>query len=459
MRKPRLLIVDDNLDLVDAERAALEHEGFDTAGASSGEQARSLLEQQFFDLLLLDEQMDGISGTKLLAESRQRYPGIGAIFITGFGDFECAVRALRAGAFDVLRKPVGRQALVAAVRSALEKSQLAREHRYWTHSASTAPVFDEIVGESAGLRAVLETIRKVAPTAAQVLLLGESGVGKDLVARAIHRAGPRSEKPFLVLNSAGIPSELVESTLFGHARGAFTGAVSRSVGHFEAAHTGTLFLDEIGDMTLAAQARLLRVLDTGTVTRVGETAEIPVDVRVIAATNRDLKRRVAENAFREDLYYRISGMPITIPPLRDRKQDIPALATHFLTRQARKLGKPILRITPEALARLIDYHWPGNVRQLKSMIDQAAILTSSDAITPDLLPDLVTAPAPVPAASSEPMSDLAYTEAKLRFEKAYFAGLLEKTKGNKSLAAQMAGMERSAFYDHLKKIDPSTRYD
>ncbi|MGA2269626.1 MAG: sigma-54 dependent transcriptional regulator [Bryobacteraceae bacterium] len=449
MRKIRLLVVDDDPDAVEIEREILEDQGYQVAMATSGERARELLEEQFFDLLLLDERMAGIAGTELLAESRRRYPGIGAIFITGYGDLRCAVRALRAGALDLLQKPVDRTTLLAAVRRALDESQVVREGRYYRHEAQTQASFSEVIGSSKALQDTLQMVKLVTATDAVVLLLGESGTGKDLVARAIHGQGPRKHRPFIAVNASAVSPSLIESTLFGHKRGAFTDAKENRIGYFEAASGGTIFLDEVGEMSPEVQVRLLRVLEQKTIMRVGDTVEIPVDVRVIAATNRDLQREMGAGRFRADLFYRISMMPIELPPLRERKEDIVALAAHFVEKYSRELRKPITRIAPDTLRKLEAYCWPGNVRELSNVIQRAIILSAGDSITPDLIP----LKEPSSGDTFPDLSRMPFKEAQLRFEQKYFTDLLLNAQGNKSRAAELAGIDRTVLYEHLKKLN------
>jgi DNA-binding NtrC family response regulator len=448
MRKPRLLLVDDDFDAVNIEREILEDEGYEVTTSTSGEQAREILEQGFFDLLLLDERMTGISGTELLADARKRYPGIGAIFVTGYGDLRCAMRAWRGGALDLLQKPVDRASLIGAVRRALEESQVAREGRYVRHEAQATASFAEVIGTSESLRRVMAVVKQVTATDAPVLLLGESGTGKELAARAIHGQGPRKHLPLVVVNAGAITPSLIESTLFGHRKGAFTDARENRAGYFEAANGGTIFIDEIGEMIPEVQVRLLRVLEQKTLTRVGETVEIPVNVRVIAATNRDLHKEMGAGRFREDLFYRISMMPITLPPLRERREDVVPLAAHFIEKYGRELRKSIKRITPEALRKLETYSWPGNVRELSNVLQRAIILSPNETITPELI--LLRE-----SSSSEGFPDLSqlpFKDAQLRFERKYFADLLSRAQGNKSQAAELAGIDRTVLYEHLRKL-------
>lgn len=448
-RKIRLLVVDDEPDAVDIAREILEDCGYEVLTATSGKQARKLIEENFFDLLLLDERMKDTTGSKLLTESKERYPDIGAIFITAYGDLETAVRALHLGALDFLQKPVERDKLIAAVRQALDRSLLTRESRFMRHDVQSKATFKDIIGESPAIKETLNLARQVLPTSAVVLLQGETGTGKDLVARALHFDGPRNGRPFIAFNAALIPQSLIESTLFGHRKGAFTDAKEKRQGYFEAADGGTVFIDEIGELTPDVQVRLLRVLQEKAIVRVGDVAEIPVDVRVIAATNRNLRTEVEEGRFRDDLFYRLSVFTINMPPLRSRGEDVELLAMHLLDKHRKALGKQIERITPEALEKLGRYSWPGNVRELENVIQRAIILATGDAITPELL--LLDSDMP-PAGALSDLSDLPFKEALLRFEKLYFSNLLKRTAGNKTKAAELAGLHRTVLYEHLEKV-------
>jgi two-component system response regulator HydG len=448
-RKIRLLVVDDEPDAVDIVREILKDCGYEVCTATSGKEARKLIEENFFDLLLLDERMKDTTGSKLLTESRERYPDIGAIFITAYGDLETAVRALHLGALDFLKKPVERDKLIAAVRQALDRSLLTRESRFMRHDVQSKATFKDIIGESPALKETLNLVKQVIPTSAAVLLQGESGTGKELVAQAIHSHGPRSGRRFIPVNSGAIPQSLIESTLFGHKKGAFTDAKENKQGYFEAADGGTIFLDEIGELTPDVQVRLLRVLQEKAIVRVGDVAEIPVDVRIIAATHKNLRAEVEAGRFRDDLFYRLSVITINMPPLRSRGEDIELLAIHLLDKHRKALGKQIERITPEALEKLRRYSWPGNVRELENVIQRAIILATGDAITPEFL--LLDSDTSSAGALSD-MLGLPFKEAQLRFEKLYFSNLLKRTAGNKTKAAELAGQHRTVLYGHLEKV-------
>ncbi len=449
MRAARLLIIDDEPDIVEIEREILEDQSYQVWTATSIAQARKLLSQHFFDLLILDEQISSSKGTELLSESRSRYPGIGAIVVTGYADLECAVRALRAGALDLLQKPIRREALLASVERALDESQLSREARLQWYDSREKTAFQELIGNSAALCSAQEMLKQVIPTEVPVLIEGESGTGKELAARAIHVQGSRKNHPFVPFNTANIPSSLMESTLFGYRKGAFTDAREDRPGFFEVAKGGTVFLDEVADMTPEVQVRLLRVLQEKTVMRVGDNAEIPVDARIVAATNRSLKTEVEEGRFRSDLYFRLAVVTINMPPLRVRDGDIRILTMHLMEKARRDLKKQVRGITPEAIAKLEKYEWPGNVRELDNVIQRAIILTSGEWITPESI--LLQGPVRDPRKLGN-LSELTFEEAEVQFERKYFESLLAQTRGNVTRAAKLAKIDRTVFYAHLKKI-------
>jgi len=483
VRQISLLVVDDEPQLIELYREILNDKGYVVTTATSVEQARKSIDREFFDLLLLDERMPGISGTEFLAYCRSRYPGIGGIFITGHADVNSAVRAFRAGAIDLLQKPVDKKELLAAVERALTESQVIREQRYSRHTAANRTSFAEIIGDSEPLRQVLKQVRQVIPTNVPVLIQGESGTGKELLARALHYDGPRKDKPFIAVNVAAMPESLIESMLFGHKKGAFTGATEDRRGYFEAANGGSIFLDEIGEMTADAQVRLLRVLEQKTIIRLGDTREIRLDARFIAATNRNLLAEVEAKRFRLDLLYRLNVMTLTVPPLRSRQDDIAALATYFVDRHQVEIGKSIKSITPDAMEKLRRYHWPGNIRELQNVIQRAIILAEKDVLTSqDILLESqqetgqghrqettleTETERQQPAQTGNPensqdgnqaepasnhLLQLPFREAEKRFEQQYFGALLARANGNKTKAAKLAGLDRTVLYQHLSKL-------
>jgi DNA-binding NtrC family response regulator len=448
-RKDVLLVVDDFLDVIVTLREPLESAGYEVLGATSVAEASRLLESHFVDLLLLDERLGGRSGTKLLESCRDRYPGLAGIMITGYADLDCAVAAMRAGARDLLQKPINKELLLDSVARALADTRLTREGRHDRWRAMLGAGFADIIGESPALEKVLETLRQVAATSAAVVLQGESGTGKELAARAIHAAGARRNRPFIAVNAGAISPTLMESTLFGSKKGSYTNAFTDQVGVFEAAHGGTLFLDEIGETTPDIQVRLLRVLQEKTITRVGDTEPRKVDARVIVASNRDLHAEVGAKRFREDLYFRLAVITITLPPLRERVSDIERLSRHMLEKHSRALGRPIVDFAPGCFEKLRRYHWPGNIRELDNVIQRAVILAEGNMIDAELL--LLEA-AGGPSSALETLLDLAFRDATVGFERLYFRRLLAKTGNNKTKAAERAGMDRTVLHAHLKKV-------
>ena len=393
-----LLLVEDKAELRAMLRTALERAGYSVDEAPDGNSAVSKIRARRYLLILTDLKLPGRSGIEVLRESKQADPTIPVILVTAFGSVEEAVTAMKDGAFDFIQKPVDLDHLKILVQRAAQQQELLRENLLLREEYSARYGFPQIVGEDKALKEVSQQIQRVAATDSTVLLLGESGTGKELFARAVHHLSPRRDHPFVALNCAAIPEGLVENELFGHERGAYTGAGARKIGKMELANRGTLFLDEIGELPPAIQAKLLRVLEEKRFERVGGTQTVDVDVRIVTATNRDLRAPSAEKAFREDLYFRIAAVPITIPPLRERGSDIPLLADHFLKKYRAEFRKPGLGFTKGARERLCGYRWPGNVRELQNAIERAVILSDGEAIDADTLQ----LPAARPAAGQLP---------------------------------------------------------
>lgn len=448
-RKPVLLVVDDDPDAVDLMRELLTEDGYEVVTAGSVDEAHEALEIRFVDLLLTDERLGRGTGTRLLQSARERVPSLGGILITGYADLECAVRAMRAGALDLLQKPLRKEALLAAVSAALAGSRLAREARYHRWIAVHDTAATAIVGSSPALRSELEKARLAAGGPATILIEGESGTGKELLAHAIHAWSPRHNGPFVAVNMGAIPDGLKEAELFGSRKGAFTGAVADRQGYFLAAEHGTLFLDEIGETSPDLQVRLLRALQEREVTQLGDTHPRKIDVRVLAATNLDLLDECRAGRFRQDLYYRLAVVKIALPPLRARLDDIEPLTLHFLEVHAHNLGKTIRGLRPEALAKLQRHRWSGNIRELNNVLERAAIFATDDWIGPELLVLDAVEPSPTEV---ETLFDQKFREAQACFERAYFERLLERNGGNKSAAAEEAGIDRSVLHAHLRKI-------
>ena len=464
--KPRVLVVDDEPALRRSLARMLSFDNFDVLTAEDGAAALSLLQTTRVDVVLLDVMMPGMSGMDVLARVKKDHPEVEVVMMTGFGDIDTAVAAVRQGAYNFLTKPFGPTETVAiALAQATEHKRLVDRTRQLEQRLATHERFGELIGGSKRMQDVYRVALGAAPTTSTVLILGENGTGKELVARAVHQHSLRSDKPLRAINCGAIPETLVETELFGSTKGAFTGALDRP-GLFELADKATVFLDEVGDLPLSAQAKLLRVLAVGEVKRVGASEPKTVDVRVVAATNVDLKERIAHGRFREDLYYRLAVIPVFLPPLRQRKEDIPLLAYHFLQKYARRSGRDIKRIGTEALRVLREQPWPGNVRQLENAIEHAVVMARGDCILPSDLPPFTRNESPVfeeatlGASSStnwdDTLADLPYAAAKERagtsFDRTYIERLLKRADGNVSEAARQAGMDRSNFRRLIKKV-------
>src|ERR1700745_1210573 len=381
-----ILVCDDERSICQMLDIALRREGHKVETVNSGEDAKKKLDSAIFDVIVTDIKMPNTGGIEVLRYAHQVSPESAVILITAVDDYEAAVQAVKAGgATDYIRKsPSLVDEIKLAVNRAQEKMALSRQNFAFKRDAATRNSLDNIVGGSPAMEKLKQTIRTVASTQSTILIYGESGTGKELVARAVHVCSPRATEPFVSINCGAFPETLLESELFGYVKGAFTGANQNKRGLFEVADAGTLFLDEIGEMNLTMQVKLLRVLQERCIRPVGGTNEIPIDVRVIAATNRDLEHQVAENEFREDLYYRLSVIPITVPPLRDRREDVPLLVNHFVKKYAGGAGRAIARVDPESLSALAQYHWPGNVRQLENAIERAIALETGDQLKVDI---------------------------------------------------------------------------
>jgi two-component system response regulator HydG len=426
----KILVVDNEPEMVSLLQRHLAAEGWTAVAVTGGAEALAALEREDFDVVLTDLVMDGVDGLALLRAAQQREPAPRVVLMTAFGSLESAIEAIRLGAYDYLTKPFRMEQASVAVRRALEDRRLREENRRLKAAVALRYGFDSLVGRSPVLQRVFDQIRAVAETEAAVLLIGESGTGKELVARAIHHNSARGDGPFVAVNCAAIPENLLESELFGHERGAFTGADRKRRGLFAEASGGTLFLDEVGDLPLALQAKLLRVLQERTVRPVGGSQDVPLDLRLLTATHRDLLAMVAEGRFREDLYYRLAVIPLRLPSLRERPEDIMLLATHFLERAVGSLGKDLKGFDDEATAWLLRHRWPGNVRELENVVERAATLARGPRIT---LADLHTEFA-APASGGGSRPTLAELEAQ------YIQRVLEETRGDKVAAARILGI-------------------
>lgn len=449
MTSRKLLVVDDDRNLLELMRIRLESERYEVATAADEDRAREAGRETAFDLAIIDLQLVHQDGISLMEELRLANPCLPVIILTAHGSIESAVEAMRRGAYTYLTKPFDARELLLQIERSLENSRLSSEINRLKGLLAERYDFDNIVARSKAMKQVLETVSHIADTDSTVFIRGESGTGKELIARAIHCASGRTDKAFVGVNCAALPETLLESELFGHEKGAFTGAIKSSRGLFLQAHEGTIFLDEIGDMPLSIQAKLLRVLQERQFHPVGAEGPVQVDVRVIVATNKDLEEGVKQGLFRDDLYYRIHVIPIDLPPLRARKEDIPMLVDHFLKKYGAAMNKKVRSLTPGAMQRLMFHEWPGNVRELENTIEYAIAMTRDDMISEDLILPSKTFPA------REIIKPL--KEARDAFEKNYLVHLLEITNGIVSSAADLAGRYRADFYNLLKKhgINPA----
>jgi two-component system response regulator GlrR len=449
MEKEHILVVDDEEGLLHLVKMRLTAMGFAVTGCTTGREALAAAKKDRFDLAITDLRLGSEDGLDVTEELLRIHPGLPVIILTAHGSIPNAVEAMQRGAFGYLTKPFDDKELKAKIEEGLSPQRMRGEIQRLKSLVNELYGMENIVARSPAMQRLLQQVVQVADSDATILLFGETGTGKEVFARVIHSNSRRSKGPFVALNCAAIPEMLFESELFGHVRGAFTSAHAAKRGLFQSANGGTLFLDEIGEMPLSMQVKLLRAVQEREVREVGSELSTKIDVRIIAATNKDLGEAVKNGSFRNDLYYRISVVPLFIPPLRDRRDDIPLLAQQFLIASAKRANKTLRGFTPAALNRLVTHPWPGNVRELENVIEKAAVMTRQDMITPDLLPSMGTSP----DASLKPL-----TEAKEEFEKTYLKNVLQLTGGNISRAAQFAGRYRADFYKMLKKycLHPST---
>jgi len=512
----RVLIVDDDEGILRACERVLKGAGYTTISTPLPESVIPVIQRELPDVLLLDVKLGSASGLDILKEIKEKTPDIKVIMMTAYATLELAVEAVRAGAYDFLTKPFdSNEKLILAIDKALEKRRLVARARDLEREVEEKYCFDTIIGKSPGMQEVFRTIRDISPFDLNVLIQGQSGTGKELVAKAIHYSSKRRQSPFVAINCAALTETLIESELFGHERGAFTGAFEKKKGLFEAANGGTIFLDEIGEMPLSLQSKLLRVLETGEMRRVGGTGTLRVNVRVIAASNKELEKVITQGGFREDLYYRLNVISVNLPPLKERIEDIPLLVQRFINTSCKRAGKKAMKVQPRTMEVLLSYPWPGNVRELENALERAVVLAQGDEIRVEDLPPAirviarprqtgsVATPPPVPDSLNDteageqdangrrandgsgctakadqvdagrdgnPQADLGgcpqggnihieagrnYQELKEKaiheFDRAYLALLLKKSGGNISLASQIAGMDRSNFKRLLKK--------
>src|SRR5438552_3508452 len=448
MAKSRILVIDDEAAIRDSLRMTLEYEGYEFVGAATGQEGLALAERESPDLVLLDVKMPGMDGLEVLDRLRGMNDGVPVVVISGHGTISTAVEATKKGAFDFLEKPCASDRVLGSLRNALDQGRLRDENRSLKRAVE---VRHRMIGDSPAIKQVMIAVGRAAPTNATVLIQGESGVGKELVARTIHRNSLRSRERFVQVNCAAIPEELIESELFGHEKGSFTGAVRKQTGKFIAADGGTIFLDEIGDMSLRTQAKVLRVLQEGEVEPVGSATVVKVDVRVIAATNKDLVEEIRAGRFREDLYYRLNVIPIRTPPLRERRDDIPVLAEHFAALFSQEHNKHPKKFTPTALRALQDAPWRGNVRELRNMIERLVIMVPSDSI------DITDLPAEFFRAATEIITSsmqLATLQAfKDEAEKAFILAKLREHGWNVSKTAEAIDTPRSNLYKKIEQYN------
>jgi two-component system nitrogen regulation response regulator NtrX len=445
-----ILVVDDEPRVRDSIRSILEDEGYTIIEASDGQEGLSRVAADKPDSVLLDIWMPDLDGIEVLRGIKQLDADLPVIIMSGHGTIETAVKAAKLGAYDFLEKPLSIDKLELVLRNALSQRALLEKNRALKGEGE---IQSEFIGVSPSISAMLEQVRIVAPTQASVLITGENGTGKELLARSIHSSSRRSGEAFVAVNCAAIPETLIESELFGYERGAFTGASSRKMGKFDLAHRGTLFLDEIGDMSLATQAKILRVLEEKAFQRVGGNRDISVDVRVVAATNKDLKAGIARGEFREDLFFRLNVFPFHLPPLRERREDIPQLLTRFLSEYGRIYSKPDLVLSPEAERILVGYSWPGNVRELRNVTERLAIISSREVIDLEMIPSSITDERSDTAnAVHSAAEDIDYRKAREKFERDFFTRRLEENEWNISRTSEAVGLERSNLHRKIKQL-------
>ncbi|HLE21734.1 MAG TPA: sigma-54 dependent transcriptional regulator [Vicinamibacteria bacterium] len=452
--KPRILVVDDEESIRKTMRMTLEYEGFEVSEAASGAEAIQAVEADVPDLVFLDIKMPGVDGLEVLGQLKEKSPATQVIIISGHGNVQTAVQATKLGAFDFIEKPLETERVLLAVRNAAARKELEEEVGQLRRQFKRQY---RMVGSGPAMERVQESIRRSAPTNATVLIIGESGTGKELVARAIHANSNRARGPFIQVNCAAIPEDLIESELFGHEKGSFTGATAKQIGKFEQAHRGTIFLDEVGDMSARTQAKVLRVLQEGEVERVGSATTNKVDVRVIAATNKRLEDEIAAGRFREDLYFRLSVIPIEMSPLRERSEDIPALVSHFIEQFSQEDHLRKKRFSPQAMERLQKYSWKGNIRELRNTVERLLIMTSGEVIGVDVLPDNIRYADE--AVSPDHLTAGTLKEFKEVSERAFLVAKLRENDWNISQTAQVIGTPRSNLYKKLEQYKISQETD
>jgi two-component system response regulator PilR (NtrC family) len=453
-RRLRVLVVDDEEVIRDVLETLLVREGYEVASAPDAESAITLFDADPFDVVLLDLMLPDRPGLEVLREIRRRDADAVVVIVTAYSSIEGAIEAMREGAFHYIPKPFQNQEVTLTIRKGADARRLTEENRRLRQQLSKEFGLGRIVGKSEGMRKVFELVRLAGPSRSTILVQGESGTGKELVARAIHTHSPRANAPFVTVNSGSMPHDLLESNLFGHVRGAFTGAVANKKGLFEVAEGGSIFFDEIGTVSLETQAKLLRVIQEKEFMRVGSVDTQKADVRIIAATNSDLKKMVTEGKFRDDLYYRLCVITIGIPPLRERREDIPLLAEHFVRFYASENDKPIAGILPDALRVLLDYDWPGNVRELENAIERAVVLCpAGGTIGVDLLPESVLSPDRAEVAVRLPENGATYKDLVEEYERRLVRTALRRTRGVQKRAAELLRVKPTTLHEIIKRLE------
>ncbi len=451
-----ILIVDDEEVLQDVLTSLIQREGHTTFSATTAEEGLTLLDREEVDLVVLDLMLPGMSGQEALKEIRRKDPDQVVVVITAYSSIEGAIEAMREGAFHYIPKPFKNEEVLLTIRKGLEQRRLASENRSLREQLKQRFGFDNIVGKSKPMQQVFDLVTLAAPAKSNILIRGESGTGKELVAKAIHHHSRRADGPFVTVNSGSMPADLLESNLFGHVKGSFTGAISNKKGLFEVASGGSIFFDEIGNIPLDTQAKLLRVIQEREFMRLGGVETIKADVRIIAATNAELEAEVEQGSFREDLYYRLNVITIPLPPLRKRSEDIPLLAQHFLARYAQENDKAIHEIAPEAMALLLDYHWPGNVRELENVVERAVVLSTAPVLDVDLLPYSVRQPtSATPPSTSLPPNGLSLKEAVSDYERQLIIRALQAAGGVQKRAAELLQVKPTTLHEMMKRLSIS----
>ena len=453
-----VLVVDDEEVLQDVLTTLVRREGHRPLAARTGEDALAVLEREDVDLVLLDLMLPGISGMEVLQKIRETDPDQVVVMITAYSSIEGAIEAMRLGAFHYIPKPFKNEEVLHTLRKGLEQRRLTSENRVLRAQLRERFGFHQLIGRSKPMQQVFELIELAAPSKSNMLILGESGTGKELVAKAIHHHSRRATGPFITVNSGSMPPDLLESNLFGHVKGAFTGAIASKKGLFELADNGSIFFDEIGNVPIDTQSKLLRVIQEKEFMRLGGVETLKADVRIIAATNADLEHEVRGGRFREDLFYRLNVITIALPPLRDRTEDIPLLTHHFLKRYAQENEKPLREIAPGAMQRLMDYHWPGNVRELENVVERAVVLSTGTVLSEELLPQQVRRPSDRITAVELPTNGISYRDAVRSYERRLILRALEASGGVQKHAAELLKVKPTTLHEMMKRLNISLEH-